>query len=205
LNHPIRFVRLVGVIVAIDDVHTRFTILTIDDGSGATIELKIIRLNDLEYNPVESPSNTVVDNLHIVSGLGRFDITVDNHRLDIGTVIKAKCTISEFRNKKQLDLKRVSVVETTNDEVKAWQEMVAFKRDVLSTPWRVSARRHKIIKDEIRAQRKIEEEYERKKMEYEQKKRERRRQYDEYMAKWNLKYERERQRLEFLMDAGALI
>lgn len=204
-NHPVRFVRLVGVVVAIDDVHVRYTILTLDDGSGATIEVKITRLRPDEYNAVESPSNTTVDNLDVVSSFGRFEVMVDRQRVDIGTVLKTKCTISEFRNQKQLELKRISILATTNAEAKAWAETAAFKRDVLSTPWHISSSQHKKILKQIKTERKKEEEYERKKAEYEAKKRAKKRKFDDYMAKWNAKWELDRRKQEVIMNAGALI
>ena len=48
LNHPIRFVRIVGVVVAIDDINLKYSALTLDDGSGATVELKIVRTTSEE-------------------------------------------------------------------------------------------------------------------------------------------------------------
>lgn len=50
LNHPIRFVRLVGTVTEIDALGTRlggvplFIFLTVDDGSGATVTVKIKRV-----------------------------------------------------------------------------------------------------------------------------------------------------------------
>ncbi|KAF2203364.1 hypothetical protein GQ43DRAFT_390210 [Delitschia confertaspora ATCC 74209] len=204
-NHPIRFVRLVGVVVAIDDIFSKYTILTLDDGSGATIEVKIIRLSKDEYNAVESPSNTHITNVNVVSDFGIFDVTIDGRLVDIGTVLKAKCTLSEFRGNKQLELKRVSIIESTNEEAKAWAETAAFKRDVLMTPWHISKRQHENIRKEIKAERKKEEEYERKKREHEARKKLRKREYDEYMKKWYEKHERERRKEELVMNSGALI
>jgi len=43
LNHPIRYIYLIGVVVEID-FWERFAILTIDDGSGAVIEVKVARV-----------------------------------------------------------------------------------------------------------------------------------------------------------------
>lgn len=44
-NHPIRFVSLVGLIVARTDVYRR-TLLTLDDSSGATVEVAVLQKSD---------------------------------------------------------------------------------------------------------------------------------------------------------------
>ncbi|PVI05147.1 hypothetical protein DM02DRAFT_651063 [Periconia macrospinosa] len=205
LNHPIRFVRLVGAVVAIEDINTKYTVLTLDDGSGATIDLTIVRLTPDIYNPVESPSNTVISNVNVISEPGVFHVTIDDHIVDIGTVVKAKGTISEFRGRKQVDLKRAWVVDTTNEEVQSWLETAKFKEEVLSKAWRITSAEHKRITGQMRAERKRTEEYERKKEAYEAKKREHRRARDEYLAKKEAKHEVRRLKEEKIMNHGALI
>lgn len=49
--------------------------------------------------------------------------------------MKAKGGISEFRGTKQLVLERITVVETTDAEVRAWEERVRFRMEVLVEPW----------------------------------------------------------------------
>ncbi|CAO2655715.1 Nn.00g045180.m01.CDS01 [Neocucurbitaria sp. VM-36] len=204
LNHPIRYVRLVGVIVAIDDINTKYTVLTIDDGSGANIELKIVRILQAELTPMDSTSNTTIDNVNVVSQFGVFEVLIDNHRLDIGTVIKAKGTITEFRGIKQLDLRRVWVVTTTNEEAQAWAEAAAFRRDILSTPWRISSAEHKKIKNSIKSEKKKLQEYERRKLEHEAKKKEQKEARELYTAQREVRLEMRRRREEIIMNAGAL-
>ncbi|CBY00419.1 hypothetical protein LEMA_P015490.1 [Plenodomus lingam JN3] len=198
LNHPIRFVRLVGAIVAINDIHIRYTVLTIDDGSGATIDLTITRIPSPGLNPVDTSSPTTVDNVHIVSRIGVFDVLVDQQSLDIGTIVKAKGTISEFRGAKQLDLKRISIVADTNEEARAWAEAAAFKQSVLARPWHISATEGKKIKSAIRAEKKKEQEYERRRAEYNTK-------MDEHRQAKEAKLEMRRRKEEAMMNAGALI
>ncbi|KAF2110554.1 hypothetical protein BDV96DRAFT_615132 [Lophiotrema nucula] len=205
LNHPIRFVRIVGVVVAIDDINVKYTVLTVDDGSGATIEVKIVRLTPDVYNPVESPSNTVIENLDVISRFGVFEVTVDHQRLDIGTVIKAKCTLSEFRCVKQLELKRIWVVKTTDEEAKAWTETAAFKSEVLSKPWRLTSTEHKKITDDIKMGRKKAQEYERMKLEHEARRKEHRKAREEYLGKREVRLESRRRKEEIMMNAGALV
>ena len=204
LNHPIRYIRLVGVVVAIDDINQKYTVLTIDDGSGQNIELKIVRLTPDLYNSVKSPSNTMIDNVNVISQLGVFEVMVDRQPLDIGTIIKAKCTINEFRGLKQLEMKRVWVVTDTNEEAQAWAETAAFRQEVLATPWHISSTEHKRITKEIKNEQKRAHEYERLKAEHAAKKKEHMKAREEYLVKREVKSEARRRVEEVMMNAGAL-
>lgn len=197
--------RLVGVVVAIDDINIKYTVLTIDDGSGVTIEVKIIRLTPNIHNPTKSPSNTTVDNVNVVSRLGVFEVIVDHQQVDVGTVLKAKCTISEFRGQKQLELKRVWIVSTTDAEARTWAETAAFKKEILSIPWHIGSAEHKAIKKEIRSEQKRNREYEKFKAEHELKRKEQRRAREEYLAKREVKLQDRRRKEEIMMNSGALI
>jgi hypothetical protein len=198
-------VRLVGAVVAIEDINVKYTTLTLDDGSGANIEVKIVRLTPGMHNPVESPSNTTIDNVNVTSKLGVFEVTVDHQPVDIGTVIKAKATLSEFRGAKQLDLKRICIVSTTNEEAQAWAETAAFKHTTLSKPWHLTSVEHKQITNEIKVERKKVREYERRKAEHEAKKREQRKAREEYLAQKEAKLEVRQRKETIIMNAGALI
>jgi hypothetical protein len=204
LNHPIRYVRLVGVVVAIDDINLKYTVITIDDGSGANIELKIVRIPPAERNPVDTSSLTSLDNVKVISRPGIFEVVLDNLRLDIGTVVKAKGTISEFRGIKQLNLKRLWVVSTTNEEAQAWAETAAFKQEVLSKPWHLTSAEHRQIKAKIKSEKKKLQEYERRKSEHEAKKEEQRQAQELYLATREKKLEMRRRKEEVMMNAGAL-
>ncbi|KAF2468644.1 uncharacterized protein BDR25DRAFT_290439 [Lindgomyces ingoldianus] len=205
LNYPIRYVCIVGTVVAIDDINLKYTVLTIDDGSGATVEVKIVRLTPDIYNSVESPSNTTIGNVNVIVRTGCFEVTVDHQQVDIGSVIKAKCTISEFRGMKQLEIKRVWIVPTTNEEVQAWAETAAFKREVLSKPWHLTSAEHKKIKKEIKRERRKNQEYERLKVEHEARRGEQKKAWEEYMEKREARLEARRRKEEVMMNAGALI
>lgn len=124
--------------------------------------------------------------------------------MDIGTVVKAKGTISEFRGVKQLDLKRIWRVTTTNAEAQAWIETVAFKQKVLSTPWRLTSMEHTKIKNDIKAERKKLQEYERRKAEHETKKKEQREAREAHLAQRETRLEMRRRKEEAMMNAGAL-
>jgi hypothetical protein len=193
------------VVVAIDDINLRYTVLTIDDGSGATIELKIVRVPSIDKNPLASSPATTLSNVSVVSQLGVFDVMVDNQRLDIGTVVKAKGTISEFRGIKQIDLKRIWVVTTTDEEAQAWAETASYKQEILSQPWHISSTEHKQIKAKRQSERKRLQDYERRKVEHEAKKQAHAKAREEYMAQKEKKLEIRRRKEEVMMNAGALI
>lgn len=205
LNYPVRFVRVVGVIVAIDDINLKYSALTLDDGSGRTVELKIVRTVPEEQDPKKIPSNTTIGNVNVVSQFGVFEITVDDHVLNIGTVLKAKGTISEFRGAKQLELKRVQVVLSTDEEAQAWAETAAFKTTVLSLPWRVTTAQHSEIRSKIKADKKRAKEYDKRVREYEVKRTEHTAAKAVHQAQKEAKREARRRKEEAMMNAGALL
>jgi Skp family chaperone for outer membrane proteins len=137
--------------------------------------------------------------------LGIFEVVVDDQPLDIGSVVKAKCTISEFRGNKQLELQRISVITTTDEEARAWAETAAFKQAVLSCPWHISSAEHKQIKHKIKTDEKKEREYARRKAEYEVKKEEHRLAREAYYAQREKKLEARRRKEEVMLNSGALI
>ncbi|KAK5174205.1 uncharacterized protein LTR77_001285 [Saxophila tyrrhenica] len=139
LNHPIRYVRLVGLVVDIDVRVGKYILITLDDSSGACIEIKTEARVVRDGDGAEWPSNTVLDNLDLVTGIGRPpSLLVDRKAVDIGTVVKVKGTIDTFRGTRQIQLERIWIVKDTNDEAKAWAETAEWKRDILGRPWVLS-------------------------------------------------------------------
>lgn len=164
-----------------------------------------MRVPPADKDLLNSSLVTTLPNVSIISQLGTFEVVVDNQRLDIGSVVKAKGTISEFRGIKQIDLKRIWVVTTTNEEAQAWAETADFKQEVLSKPWHVSSREHKQIKARKSLERKKLEEYARRKAEHEVKKEAQRQARAVHMAQKEKKQELQRRKEEVMMNAGALI
>ncbi|KAI9697143.1 MAG: hypothetical protein M1820_007878 [Bogoriella megaspora] len=205
INHPIRFVRLVGPIIAIDDVNPRYTIITIDDGSGATISLKIIRRSvEDEDNPVDCPNNTEVPNMNIVANVGTFELVLDGTLLDIGTVVKAKGRLEEFRGVKQLELKRLSIVESTDEEAQAWAELAKFRKAVLSKPWHLSKTEIEELKEESAEARRKKEAAVREKREQHAQKEAKYREYLERKRQHEIKRDRWLAKMEEKMSTNAL-
>ena len=158
-----------------------------------------------EQESKTSSSNTMISNVNVISQFGVFEISVDHRVLDIGTVLKAKGTISEFRGVKQLELKRVQIVSSTDEEAQAWAETAAFKVTVLSVPWRVTSAQHSEIKSRIKAEKKRAREYDKRVREYEAKKAEHEATRAAHQAQKEVKREARRRKEEAMMNAGALI
>ncbi|KAL8741136.1 MAG: hypothetical protein Q9184_008420 [Pyrenodesmia sp. 2 TL-2023] len=148
LNHPIRWIRLVGVIVALD-VYPNRVVMTLDDSSGLTIDVfcrKEVN-NALALNTAVESHQTInlnngsryVENKHTYTTNEGFRISLKD--IDIGSVVKIKGGISEFRGEKQVTLERISVVRTTNEEASAWAENATFYDEILSKPWVVGERK----------------------------------------------------------------
>jgi hypothetical protein len=164
-----------------------------------------VRVPPSERNAVVASTKTTMTNVEVISQFGVFEVMVDNQKLDIGTVVKAKGTISEFRGIKQLDLKRIWVVTTTDEEAQAWAETAAFKQEVLSKPWHLTFADKKKIKTNEKMEKKKMKEYQRRKAEHEIKKEEQRQAREVYLAEREKKLEIRRRREEVMMNAGALM
>ena len=197
--------RLVGPIVAIDDVNYKYAILTIDDGSGATICVKVVRrhLQDPD-NPVDCLENTEVPNLNIISSLGVFEPALGPNLLDIGTVVKIKGTLEEYRGVKQIDLKRISIVKTTDEEVKAWAELAEFRTTVLSKPWNLSNREITKLRNDEADREKREKEHDRQRAERHRQKKARCAEYMEKKQQHDQKRDEWLANMEEKMSANAL-
>ncbi|KAK5020927.1 hypothetical protein LTR16_012519, partial [Cryomyces antarcticus] len=130
-----------------------------------------------------------VENVKVRAQLGVFDVLVDGKILDIGTVIKARCTLGSFRGVRQLELKRVALVHTTDEEARAWADLADFKQDVLSKPWVLTSAELKNLEDEVNGERRKLRERVRRRQEYEAKKAEKRRRHEERVEKRRRKEE----------------
>jgi len=205
LNHPLRFVSLTAVIVAVEDVASKYALLTLDDGSGANIVVKITRLPPDIVRTAECPSNTSVDNVNVRTEIGSFDVVVDGQVLDIGSVVKVKCTVEEWKGMKQLQLKRIRLIMSTEEEIRTWEELSRWKRDIIGAPWVLESETLKNLEQEDRNERKKMWEKDRateeKQKAYLAKRKEREARHKAHEEKW----ERRRRKEEIIMNAGALI
>ncbi|KAF2765847.1 hypothetical protein EJ03DRAFT_279252 [Teratosphaeria nubilosa] len=198
LNHPIQYIYLSGVLVEVDVVPGgKYTLLTLDDGSGACIVAKIVNREKADNDEAEYPSNTLVDNVSVSFEIGSPSLTIDAKIVNVGDVIKVKGTISTFRKIRQIEAKRMSVVKDTNAEAQHWSDMAAWRRDVLSKPWVLTTPQRYGIDEKIRKAEKAEKEKAQKKKAMGAK-------YEEKRKRNEARYEAKRVELEKVMNAGAL-
>ncbi|KIW12175.1 hypothetical protein PV08_09450 [Exophiala spinifera] len=168
LNHPIQYVQVVGVVVAFDEYFEKFWLLTIDDSSGATLDVtcakpekeKEEREKQKQKQKQTGGSNPANKNARderttIITDFqdrqtkegekeeGEEDEVLLLHQtvptLTIGTVVQAKGTLSTFRSCRQLSLLRLTVVRDTAQEVALIASRTSFWASTLCKPWTLSA------------------------------------------------------------------
>ncbi|OJJ59014.1 hypothetical protein ASPSYDRAFT_992503 [Aspergillus sydowii CBS 593.65] len=145
-NHPIRFVNLVGVIVARSDVPRR-TILTLDDSTGATVDIVVLKGNPAfistanssttphapkEANDGDGGRGATPKEYHVTSTTRT---PVDITPLQPGRLFQIKGTLSVFRATMQVQLERFFTVPDTKAEMRFVEARCRFLVDVLSVPW----------------------------------------------------------------------
>lgn len=168
----------------------------LDDGSGRAIEVKISRRPQAPKGEVY-PSNTLVDNLDVYADWGLASVFVDRKPVAVGTVLKVKGTITKFRER-QVELKRVFLVRDTNEEVDFWAGLAKHRSEVLSKPWMLSTAEMKAIHDGIEAE-------ERKEKDRKKARHAKHAKYEERKARSDDKKERQRRRVQEVLDDGALV
>lgn len=138
LNHPIQYVYLCGVVVQVELAPgagaTKFALITLDDGSGKVIEVKIPRRQTQLDDDAVFPSNTLINNVNVWVDIAVASVHVDGKALNVGSVIRVKGTITVFRER-QIELKRIFRVKDTNEEAAFWTSLAKWRREVLSKPW----------------------------------------------------------------------
>lgn len=198
LNQPIRFVRLVGLVVQIDVVSEgRYTLLTLDDSSGANIEVKIEKRSRVAGDETIYATNTLIDNVDVKVYVGGSTILVNGRPLELGTVIGAQGTITSFRQSRQLSLKKIFRVQDTNQEAAHWMRAADWKKDILSKPWVLSRQQQDAIDEQLRQDELKEEKREKLKRKKQAK-------YDEKYRQKQAAKEEKREVVEAMLNKGAL-
>ncbi|KAK0743102.1 hypothetical protein B0T18DRAFT_329227 [Schizothecium vesticola] len=126
-NHPIQWVRISGIVTAIDEFAGRRA-YTIDDGSGATMECHVL-LSEVaktrEAITLETKPNVSATPAKII-------VTTP---INTGDIIDVKGTIRIYRDMKQIKAEKMVLVRTTEQEVQFWEKVVKLRREVLDRPW----------------------------------------------------------------------
>lgn len=143
--------------------------------------------------------------MSVEAPLGDFRVLVDGEKLQIGTIVKVKGTISEFRDNKQIELKRIAILRSTDEEVFEWTEVARWRNDILAKPWYLGKRKLAVLKEEqelkaaeaaLREQKKAQKQMNL--SSHDATRREKRRRHEE-------KKELKRRKVEIEMNTGALV
>ncbi|KAK5995011.1 Protein stn1-like protein [Cladobotryum mycophilum] len=130
-NLPIKWVRIVGVVVAIDEIAGR-RFYFVDDSSGATIQALIsitaTKVDEAESQDVGKKKEAPVDSKTSQDPESYADI-------DIGTVVDIKGSLSTYREERQINIEKMVLIKTTAQELVLWEKRAKFRREVLDVPW----------------------------------------------------------------------
>ncbi|KAK7220987.1 hypothetical protein V2G26_008990 [Clonostachys chloroleuca] len=146
-NLPIRWVRIVGLVVAIDDIPKR-RIFTIDDSSGVCLEA-VLRITS---PPAGSTTiQAIKPDLSTAREMAqKKDQGADGagnqpqgpkspyDGIDVGTILDIKGCLTTFRDEKQINVEKMQPVKSTMQEVSLWEKREKFRIDILSKPWTLS-------------------------------------------------------------------
>ncbi|KAM4062985.1 telomere regulation protein stn1 domain-containing protein [Hirsutella rhossiliensis] len=127
-NLPIKWVRIVGVVVAVEDFagpgknSTSRRVYTVDDSSGACIEALLL-----------VPAET--DKPGGMADKKGLQVSPPYQDLDVGAVVDIKGGLSTFRGEKQINIEKTVCLRGTAQEVALWEKRDKFRRDVLDKPW----------------------------------------------------------------------
>ncbi|KAI0120475.1 hypothetical protein F4776DRAFT_632674 [Hypoxylon sp. NC0597] len=126
-NHPIRWVRIVGVVVAIEEWYGN-RVYTVDDSSGECIECckYAPKPVDSRHQDGEAGEPTAITPAPTPDPL--LDI-------DVGMTVEVKGSTSTYRGQKRIKIQKLERIRSTNQEVQFWNKIRDFRREVLSRPW----------------------------------------------------------------------
>ena len=156
-NHPIKWVRVTGVVVAVDEYQGK-NVYTVDDSSGMCVECVYVaptpapkdlaigvpaHLNQLA---AIHQASTSASETKKVTGIGEKEKTAPSVQdpivpwaeMDVGVVVKVKGRVGDYWKQIQVEVVKVEVLRSTDMEVKCWNEIMEFKRDVLGKAWVVT-------------------------------------------------------------------
>ena len=173
-NHPVKWVRITGVVVAVDEFKGK-RVFTVDDSSGMCIECTAVAPPPPPQTENDKPSmpshlNQIASlmtgrNTGVLNAAGDKKMregkdkemkagakgkegrkiapsvqspAVPWDEVDVGTVVKVKGRVTNWWDTIQIEVIKIEVLGCTDQEVRCWNEVSAFKKDVLSKPWVVS-------------------------------------------------------------------
>ncbi|PTB68904.1 hypothetical protein BBK36DRAFT_1192374 [Trichoderma citrinoviride] len=131
-NLPIKWVRVVGIVVAIEQYAQR-RIYAIDDSSGMNISAVVTlpapaKAKNESTTAGERPTNNDAQTTDAQVPDPYADI-------DVGMVVDVKGGVSSFRGERQMNVVKMVIVKGTAQEVALWEKRAKFRREVLDVPW----------------------------------------------------------------------
>ncbi|KAK1774071.1 hypothetical protein QBC45DRAFT_53877 [Copromyces sp. CBS 386.78] len=141
LNHPIKWVRVCGIVVAIDvygdpSSHKgQIQVVTIDDSSGETIEC-VIPL-PLPALPPSTTAGQPLQQQQQQQPPQPQPLPIIDSEIDIGHTLDIKGSLRTFRDQTQLKVEKIVHLRTTEQEVAFWEKVVQLRREVLDRPWKL--------------------------------------------------------------------
>lgn len=146
LNHPIQFVQIVGIVVSLHQPYASLVVITLDDSSGATIEIAW-------KNPDDNITwMTFGQTAHSSEHASAQTIPEILSTLDSGTCIVAKGTLTTYRSIRQLTLHRLSVIRSTTEELTHISSRTSFLLSTLSKPWTLPSSQQKRLQADAEAE-----------------------------------------------------
>jgi Telomere regulation protein Stn1 len=159
-------VRVTGVIVAVDEYPGK-NVYTVDDSSGMCVECvcvapapapkketteapmhldQIASINQAAISTSE-PNKEKQKRKAEAEKKGNggnktapsvLEPIVPWEQMEVGTVIKVKGRVGEYWKQTRVEVVKIEVLRSTDQEVKCWNEVMDFKRDVLGKAWIVT-------------------------------------------------------------------
>lgn len=152
-NHPIKWVRIVGVVVGIDHFAGR-RIYTVDDSSGTTIEC-FFRTPPPKPPTTSTPANaepSAQQQQQRTEAKAQADATVPSSNMagptgpdidaiiDVGDILDVRGGIGVFKEMKQVNVKKIIHLRSTEQEMRFWDKLAQFRLGVLDKPWTLDRR-----------------------------------------------------------------
>ncbi|KAH6640565.1 hypothetical protein F5144DRAFT_560864 [Chaetomium tenue] len=131
LNHPIKWVRISGVVVAVEE-REKMHFYTIDDGSGETLECIV---NVAPHARPGTATAATAAEPNSKSDKTSNSLPVVDGPIDVGHVLDIKGSVGTYRKNRQIRAEKVVHLRTTEQEVIFWEKVTQLKADVLSKPW----------------------------------------------------------------------
>ncbi|QIW98796.1 hypothetical protein AMS68_004314 [Peltaster fructicola] len=150
LNHPIQYVSVTGLASQIElggGAAVKFCFITLDDGSGELLNVKVTR----QMVHDEYISETTVEGLTVDVKLGLPTLFLGNKQLVPGQCIRVRGPLEIYRGRKQIIPKRVKMMSGA-DEIKAWAEVARWKT-LIDKPWTLTTTECKKIDEDLEAER----------------------------------------------------